>query len=533
MGVGFDRDGGWPADGPTGSAPPRSVVDDRPTVIDDQPTVVDDQPTVITARPTLVDDAPLIAPPKRSALGRVLGASPKVALVVVDVVSVTAGLLAAYYLLELVGKHPQPRGELRLGALAVSGIAIHLVLFVHNRLYLSRFLSRGFDEFRRIVNACALAAMGIAVWAFAVKIDLPRSFVVLSFVLVSILVTTERTVLRHTFDSLRTHGHLLRPVVVVGSNTEGRALCAMFETDQSLGYRVVGVIDDEPPPDSAYPWVVGTVDSTLDIVRQTGATGVVIAATALELGETNRLVRELTDAGIHVELSSSLRDIASNRLLVRPLGRFPVVYVEPVRRSGWHPVAKRCFDLVIASVVLVIAAPLLLVCAIAIKLDSPGPVIFRQARVGRSGRRFKVYKLRTMVTDAEERLADVIHLNEADGPLFKIGDDPRVTRVGRFLRSTSLDELPQLVNVLRNQMSMVGPRPALPHEVMRWDPELRNRLRVKPGITGMWQVNGRSDTSFEDYQRLDLYYVDNWSLLADLLIVLETIPVVLGRRGAR
>jgi len=134
---------------------------------------------------------------------------------------------------------------------------------------------------------------------------------------------------------------------------------------------------------------------------------------------------------------------------------------------------------------------------------------------------------------AGKRLAEVVHLNEADGPLFKVSNDPRITRVGRFLRSTSIDELPQLVNVLRNQMSMVGPRPALPHEVMRWDPELRSRLRVKPGITGMWQVNGRSDTSFEDYQRLDLYYVDNWSLLADLLIVLETIPVVLGRRGAR
>jgi lipopolysaccharide/colanic/teichoic acid biosynthesis glycosyltransferase len=159
-------------------------------------------------------------------------------------------------------------------------------------------------------------------------------------------------------------------------------------------------------------------------------------------------------------------------------------------------------------------------------------VIFKQERVGRNGRRFKVLKLRTMVVDAEAKLESIAHLNEADGPLFKVKNDPRITRAGRFLRKTSLDELPQLWNVMRNEMSMVGPRPALPREVLEWDEELRNRLRVRPGITGMWQVNGRSDTTFEDYQRLDLYYVDNWSLVTDLLIVLKTVPAVLFSRGA-
>jgi exopolysaccharide biosynthesis polyprenyl glycosylphosphotransferase len=282
----------------------------------------------------------------------------------------------------------------------------------------------------------------------------------------------------------------------------------------------------------ALPLVLGPVERTLDIVRQAQASGVVIAASALDLASTNRLVRELTEAGVHVELSSSLRDIASNRLIMRPLGRFPVVYVEPVRRSGWRSHAKRCFDLAMATVALVLMAPVLFLCALAIKLDSAGPVVFKQERVGRHGRRFRVYKLRTMVVDAEAQLANIAHLNEADGPLFKVRNDPRITRVGRFLRKTSLDELPQLVNVLRNEMSMVGPRPALPREVLEWDEELRNRLRVRPGITGMWQVNGRSDTTFEDYQRLDLYYVDNWSLVTDLLIVLKTVPAVLFSRGA-
>ena len=166
------------------------------------------------------------------------------------------------------------------------------------------------------------------------------------------------------------------------------------------------------------------------------------------------------------------------------------------------------------------------------KLTSPGPVLFRQTRVGQYARPFEVLKLRTMVLDAEARLAALGELNEADGPMFKMAHDPRITRVGGFLRRTSLDELPQLWNVARGQMSLVGPRPALPSEMVEWDSELYNRLRVKPGITGMWQVNGRSGSSFADYQRLDLYYVDNWSILVDVGILAKTLPAVLSSRGA-
>jgi lipopolysaccharide/colanic/teichoic acid biosynthesis glycosyltransferase len=182
---------------------------------------------------------------------------------------------------------------------------------------------------------------------------------------------------------------------------------------------------------------------------------------------------------------------------------------------------------------LALTAPILAAVAVAVKLDSRGPMIFRQVRVGRDSEPFSVLKVRTMVVDAEDRLAELREQNEADGPLFKMANDPRVTRVGRLLRVTSLDELPQLWNVLRGDMSLVGPRPALPHETEEWDALLTQRLRVKPGITGMWQVSGRSDTSFEDYTRLDLYYVDNWSLATDLAILAKTIPVVLLRRGAK
>ena len=259
---------------------------------------------------------------------------------------------------------------------------------------------------------------------------------------------------------------------------------------------------------------------------------VIDASSAVESAVTNRLARDLLDQGVHVELSSTLRDISSQRLTVRPLGRFPIVYVEPVTRGGWRAWAKRTFDLMGAGGLLGLTAPIQLVVAIAVKLDTKGPVLFRQVRVGRDSEPFSVLKIRTMVVDAEARLAELRELNEADGPLFKMSNDPRITRVGRFLRVTSLDELPQLWNVMRGDMSLVGPRPALPHETEEWDSLLTQRLRVKPGITGMWQVNGRSDTSFEDYTRLDLYYVDNWSLVIDLAILAKTVPVVLFRRGA-
>jgi exopolysaccharide biosynthesis polyprenyl glycosylphosphotransferase len=488
-----------------------------------------------TPRPTTFE--PVLAtthvvPTQPSRLLRLLAHSPKYVMALLDVTCVAGAWGGTRYLLTRSGHHVEPLQTTRLALLLAVALVMYPLLFMRYRLYLSRFVGRSGDELKRIVHASTMGTVSIAAFAFAAKITVARSWVILSFLGVVVLVTTERLILRGAFQSLRQHGRLLRSVVLVGSNSEGRALRHMFDTDPTLGYRVVGVVDDEGDTDPDVHQILGPVEETLSIVRQRAASGVVIAATALDLGSTNRLVRELTEAGVHVELSSSLRDIASNRLIMRPLGRFPVVYVEPVRRNGWRSLAKRCFDMAMAAFLLVVSAPLLFIAAIAIKLDSPGPIIFKQERVGRDGRLFKVFKLRTMCADAETRLAEIAHLNEADGPLFKVRSDPRITRVGRFLRKTSLDELPQLINVMRDEMSMVGPRPALPGEVKGWDADLQSRLRVKPGITGMWQVSGRSDSSFEDYQRLDLYYVDNWSLVSDLSIIIKTVPAVLFGRGA-
>jgi exopolysaccharide biosynthesis polyprenyl glycosylphosphotransferase len=233
-----------------------------------------------------------------------------------------------------------------------------------------------------------------------------------------------------------------------------------------------------------------------------------------------------------VALSSSLLDIDINRLRPQFIDGRTMIYVEPTIRNGWRAAAKRVFDIAIALVALIPTAFVVAAASIANLFTSRGPVFFRQTRVGRDGKPFEIVKLRTMVVDAEARKAELMELNESDGALFKIKNDPRITPIGRILRILSLDELPQFWNVLRGEMSVVGPRPALPDEVEKWPADVHERLRVLPGITGMWQVSGRSDASFDQYKRLDLYYVDNWSILHDLTIVAKTFGAVVSSRGA-
>jgi lipopolysaccharide/colanic/teichoic acid biosynthesis glycosyltransferase len=243
-------------------------------------------------------------------------------------------------------------------------------------------------------------------------------------------------------------------------------------------------------------------------------------------------LRQLADVDVHIELSFAVRDVAHDRLIVTERGRLAVAHVLPPIRGGWRAGAKRAFDMIVAGTVMILAAPFYLAVMVAVKLDSPGPVLFRQRRVGRDGRTFEILNVRTMVRDAEALKAELAARNEAAGPLFKMRNDPRITRVGRILRSTSLDELLQLWNVVRGDMSLVGPRPALPEEVQAWTSDLHHRLRVRPGLTGLWQISGRSDASFESYEHLDLYYTDNWSLARDLWIIMRTIPAVVAQRGA-
>jgi exopolysaccharide biosynthesis polyprenyl glycosylphosphotransferase len=402
---------------------------------------------------------------------------------------------------------------------------VWLVSLSVNRCYAARRVTRAIDELRRVGKAGVGASVVIAAAAYLAGATVDRWSALGYAAGTTLALFAGRGVSRVTLKRARRSGVWVRHVLVIGENDEGLQLRNMLDTESWIGYAVVDTIDGD-----------GTRDEVIDRVRSAvemlGVSGVVIASTALDLSTTNTLIRTLTDDGIHVELSSSLLDVATHRLTVRPLGRFPVVYIEPTVRNGWRAVAKRTFDVAVALAVGLVTAPIWIATAIAVKLDSKGPAIFSQDRLGRHGETFKVHKFRSMVTDAEAKLAELAQFNEADGPLFKMKHDPRITRVGRIIRKLSIDELPQLWNVIKGEMSLVGPRPALAKEAAEWQGRLHERLRVQPGLTGMWQVHGRSSASFDDYERLDLYYVDNWSLTQDLIILARTIPAVLASKGA-
>jgi len=456
---------------------------------------------------------------------------PKVALVAADAATIALGMGLAYAVRSQVGQGDIGGAQGAHLAMAVAGLPVWLALFARNRLFNARFLNRRVDEARRMFSASAVTTMLMTAAAYALQLPVSRAWLLMTFILTNALLLVEREVARRMFSALRQRGRLLRRVVIVGFNEEAAEVASMLEADASLGYEVVGFVDDHEPSEGGR--VLGPVASTLSVVRRTGASSVIVAASAAKVETTNRLVRELLRAGVHVELSSTLRDIAAHRLTVRPLGRFPIVYLEPCESTTWRAAAKRVFDVVVAGAALIAIAPVAAVIAIAVRLDSRGPVIYRQQRVGRDGQTFDVLKFRSMCDGAHSMWIDLRNqANDATGPIFKLRDDPRTTRVGRVLRKTSLDELPQLWNVLRGEMSIVGPRPALPEEMSGWSEQLHDRLRVRPGITGMWQVSGRHDGALDDYTRLDLYYVDNWSLLTDVVIVLKTVPVVLFGRGS-
>jgi exopolysaccharide biosynthesis polyprenyl glycosylphosphotransferase len=455
-------------------------------------------------------------------------------LIVADALAVGVGLVLAFVWRQLV-KSEDELGVMRTHMmLAILSFPIWPICLGLNKLYLARSVERQTEEFRRIVYASAMAAGFIVGAAFVIRFDtLSRLWVLSVLTFVPLCLIAERAVARRIFARMRREGRIVRRVLVVGTDSEAIGLVHATQRNPELGYQIVGFVgpDDIGPRGGCE--VLGGVDETEAVLEATQAGGVMISLASVEPDVVNQLTRRLTDAGYHVTLSSGLRDIDIVRFRAQDVGGHTLIYVEQTMRDGWRAIAKRAFDIAVALLALVVAGPILLAAAIAIRLESKGGVFFAQERVGRDGRTFRILKLRTMVVDADARKAELADLNEADGPMFKMTNDPRITKVGAILRKLSIDEIPQFVNVLRGEMSVVGPRPALPDEVAKWSADVHERLRVLPGITGMWQVSGRSDTTFDEYKRLDLFYVDNWSLAHDVRIVVKTFAVVLAGRGAR
>lgn len=325
-------------------------------------------------------------------------------------------------------------------------------------------------------------------------------------------------------------------VLVVGGTGLGRNVMEGIVAQSFLGYALVGYLEDREQPlivsRQRHFRHLGSVDDLDTLLDTDMVDQVIIALPFWEHYKLPQLVTTCRTAGVEFRVVPDLYELSFDRVDVGDLSGIPLIGLKELSLKGWNLVLKRVMDLTLVVVSAPLVVPLCLVIAWAIRYDSPGPAIFKQRRVGKDGRSFTAYKFRTMVVDAEERKADLIAFNEADGPIFKIRNDPRMTRVGRLLRRSSVDELPQLWNILLGDMSLVGPRPPTPEEVARYDKWHRRRLEVMPGLTGLWQVLGRSDTAFDEMVRLDIYYAENWSPSMDVRILLQTIPAVLSGRGA-
>jgi exopolysaccharide biosynthesis polyprenyl glycosylphosphotransferase len=407
---------------------------------------------------------------------------------------------------------------------------VTLVAIASQALYRARTSVVRSVETLHLLRACALAGLV----AFAVgraEPSLTARLVLLGAAACFVSLRLARSGFASWVRAQRRRGHFVRTVVLIGANEEAARVASIVRDHPELGYSIVGVAgdrDDYQRLGFVEPWI-GPVAAALFAARAQEVTGGIIAPSAVDPTAANRLAREFLAQGFHVQMTSGLSRIDQRRLRVQHLMHEPVIYVEPALAPLWARLCKRAIDIAVALTTLVLVAPVLLVVAVAVRWESPGPIVFRQPRVGRDGNKFVIFKFRTMVRNAEEQLDELIEQNQRSGPLFKLSDDPRVTRVGRLLRKASLDELPQLFNVLRGDMSLVGPRPALETEVAEFDEELRGRLAMLPGITGLWQIEARDNPSFDAYRRLDLFYVENWSLGLDLVILARTALAVAAR----
>ena len=394
----------------------------------------------------------------------------------------------------------------------------------------------GTDEYRRVFNASVIAAGLSGVGCYLAKYDLSRGFFLLAFGAGIPALLVGRLLLRRAVQQARKHGSLRQRVLIAGSRSHVDEIAAVLRRETWLGYEVVGALTPEYDVAEETASGVPVLGNTTDATHMVGAARAdVIFFAGGSVGASSQFrnsLWELERHDVQVIVAPSVTDISGERINIRPVAGLPLIHIDPPTWPDASRWGKRTFDLVGSAVLIAAFLPLLLFIAAQVKIYDRGPILFRQTRTGKDGREFACLKFRTMVVDAEEKLAALQQEIGFSGGLFKLQDDPRVTSPGKWLRRFSLDELPQLLNVLRGEMSLVGPRPPLPHEVEAYDARTSRRLHVRPGMTGLWQVSGRSDLTWAETVRLDLYYVDNWSMLQDLSILGRTVGAVLGSRGA-
>jgi exopolysaccharide biosynthesis polyprenyl glycosylphosphotransferase len=432
------------------------------------------------------------------------------------------------------------------GSIAVSYTAISVILLAGWMAALSIYGTRGYrvigtgtQEYRLIADS-ALRIFGLfAIIAFLFQISFARGYVLIALPLGLAVLIFSRWMWRQWLGVQRARGQYVSRVLLVGSRASVAHIAAELRRQPQAGYLVVGAciptnLVGETVPGTDVP-VFGNFDLVQQAMETSNADTVVITSSdELSPARVRQLSWGLEPGRQHLVVAPSLVDIGGPRVHTRPVSGLPLIHVETPRYEGSTRFVKRTFDVLAAGFGIALISPLLLVIAVIVRLSSAGPVLFRQERIGLNGERFEMLKFRSMVIDAEQRLMELEQQQRDKGNavLFKMQNDPRITPVGRFLRRYSLDELPQLFNVFNGSMSLVGPRPPLAREVEQYEKHVHRRFLVKPGITGLWQVSGRSNLSWDDTVRLDLYYVENWSLTNDLIILFKTARAVLAKEGA-
>nr|WP_231632840.1 sugar transferase [Gordonia sp. HS-NH1] len=435
-----------------------------------------------------------------------------------------------------------PNGAAKVPAVVVS-IALVVMWLLALRAFQTldrRVVGAGSQEYSRVITAC-LALFGVlAMVDLLFRLNIARGFIAIALPVGTAGLLLSRWLWRQWLGYQRVRSRNIERVLVVGSERSAVPMIERLLSQPNLGFQVAGIClpSREGRPDvvragDAEISVHGTFDDVCEAVLDSGATTVAVtSAEALGHDAMQALSWDLEGLDVDMMVSPGVTDVAGPRVMVRPVAGLPLLHIDKPRYEGANRFRKALVDRVGAAAILTALSPILIAVAIAIRLDSAGPIFYRATRIGLNNTPFSMWKFRSMVQNADSLKDDLRVRNEGSGVLFKMRDDPRVTKVGAFIRRYSIDELPQLINVVSGTMSLVGPRPPLPDEVERYDGRVARRMLVKPGMTGLWQVSGRSDLSWEESVRLDLSYVENWSIMQDALILWRTFRAVVAKDGA-
>ncbi len=455
-----------------------------------------------------------------------------------DFLLLNAAFWLAYLIRFVLLEYPAPLNPVYYVQIISLNTFIWIGIFWLYRLYSPETFFGGTGEYARVIKAVSLGTALLVFYDFFANRDLEasRGWLLLAWLLSTILIVSFRFVVRHSVYAAHRQGHLLVPALIVNADEEGKELYQQLTEFPHSGLRVRGFIDNHLAPGTTVvsdAKVLGNIDDLAQVAEALEIEEVIVAAGTINREELLTIYRTTAwNPAVKLRLTSGLFEIISTGLHIKELVNIPLIEVDKVRITGGNLVLKTILDYTGALLLLVLLSPLFLVIAIFIRLDSPGPVIYKHRVLGLHGKLFSAYKFRTMVQNSQEILQADPELQKTFNENFKLKDDPRVTRAGRILRRTSLDELPQLINVLRNEMSLVGPRFITQAEMPRYGKWGMNLLTIKPGITGLWQISGRSDTSYEERVRMDMHYIRNWNLWDDIYVLMATIPAAIQKRGA-